>query len=333
MQAKRIDLMMETAVPGLTFRHYAGEDDIPSMVAINNKSNAADGIDWLSTIEGTTNHYRHLVNCDLSQDMVIAEVHGEMVGYGRCQWEQQLDGERIYQHFATLLPTWRGKGIRRAMLQFNEDRLRTIAASHPQDHKQWLNSWAAETETDWIKLLEINGYKPIRYFMDMVRPNLDNIPNLPLPKGIEVRRGTMDEWREIWEAEREAFRDHWGETEWPEEYFHGWSKNPNFNPPLWQVAWDNGEVAGGVLNFINKKENEEYGRLRGYTEDIFVRRPWRRQGLAKALIARSFQVLKDEGMTEAALGVDAENPSGAVQLYTGLGFQTTKQYAVYRKPL
>jgi hypothetical protein len=33
------------------------------------------------------------------------------------------------------------------------------------------------------------------------------------------------------------------------------------------------------------------------------------------LIARTFKILKDHGMTEAALIVDAENLSGALHLY------------------
>lgn len=104
-------------------------------------------------------------------------------------------------------------------------------------------------------------------------------------------------------------------------------------PHLWQVAWAGDEVAGMVLNFIDEAENTEYGRQRGYTETICVRRPWRRLGLARALIARSFQVLKDQGMTEAALGVDAENISGALRLYQSMGFQVVKQHTAYRKPL
>lgn len=92
-------------------------------------------------------------------------------------------------------------------------------------------------------------------------------------------------------------------------------------------------MAGGVLNFIDVKENEEYERLRGYTETIFVRRPWRQQGVAKALISASFQVLKAEGMTEAALGVDADNLSGALHLYRKMGFRKEKQHMTYRKPL
>ena len=63
--------------------------------------------------------------------------------------------------------------------------------------------------------------------------------------------------------------------------------DPDFDPSLWRVAWQGDEVAGMVLSFINKDENEMYGRKRGYTENICVRRPWRKQGLAKALIALS----------------------------------------------
>ncbi|MBN1247017.1 MAG: GNAT family N-acetyltransferase, partial [Anaerolineae bacterium] len=62
-------------------------------------------------------------------------------------------------------------------------------------------------------------------------------------------------------------------------------------------------------------------------------RPWRRQGLARALIARSLAIHKAQGMTETALGVDALNPNGALQLYRSMGYVQTKKYTVYRKPL
>jgi ribosomal protein S18 acetylase RimI-like enzyme len=44
-------------------------------------------------------------------------------------------------------------------------------------------------------------------------------------------------------------------------------------------------------------------------------------------------VLKDHGMTEAALAVDAENISGALKLYESMGFQTVKRHTTFRKPL
>ena len=38
-------------------------------------------------------------------------------------------------------------------------------------------------------------------------------------------------------------------------------------------------------------------------------------------------------MTEAALGVDVDNPNGALRLYQSMGFRMVKQYTTYRKPL
>ena len=139
--------------------------------------------------------------------------------------------------------------------------------------------------------------------------------------------------RPIWEAAKEAFRDSWQYSEewFSENAYESWQKEPSFQPELWQIAWDGDQVAGMVQNFIYHEENEEYGRKRGYTEGICVRRPWRRRGLARALIARSFGILKDLGMEEAGLGVDTQNQNGALQLYESLGFRPVKRHSTYHK--
>jgi ribosomal protein S18 acetylase RimI-like enzyme len=220
------------------------------------------------------------------------------------------------------------------MLRHNERRLRQVAAGHPQDGPRFFEAWASATEEHWAALLESEGYEGVRYSFEMVRSDLENIPDLPLPEDLEVRPVEPEQIPVIWAAAKEAFRDHWGfsEEEWDRELSE-WKEAPTFQPHLWQVAWDGDQVAGMVQNFVNEAENEEYGRLRGYTEGICVRRPWRRQGLAKALIARSFRLLKELGMEEAALGVDADNPNGALQLYQTMGFQVVKRHTTYRKSI
>jgi ribosomal protein S18 acetylase RimI-like enzyme len=115
--------------------------------------------------------------------------------------------------------------------------------------------------------------------------------------------------------------------------FKGWSEFPTFDPTLWQIAWRGDQVVGTVFGMINAKENEANGRKRGMTELISVARPWRGKGIAKALMARCMRELKARGMTEAALGVDAENPSGALKLYEKMGFRVVKKATFYRKPL
>lgn len=321
------------AVPGLRFRRFQGESDYPLMVAVVEGCREADKTEWANTVEETAVDYAHLTNCNPYTDTIFTEVNGDVVGYGRCWWKNMVDGSIAYYFFAHLRPEWRGTGIRLAMVRHLKDRLRQIAADHPADKAKNFVNWGMEAETDWINLLLAEGHQIVRYGLDMVRPNFDNIPDCPLPAGLEVRRGTDAEARQIWEAAREAFRDHWGMSEWSEESFTGWSAYPEYNPNIWQIAWAGDEVAGGVLNFIDEKENEENGRLRGYTDPIFVRRPWRKQGVAKALIARSFAVLKEAGMTEAALSVDAENLSGALHLYRKMGFEEVKRGMTFKKPL
>jgi ribosomal protein S18 acetylase RimI-like enzyme len=63
-----------------------------------------------------------------------------------------------------------------------------------------------------------------------------------------------------------------------------------------------------------------------------VRRPWRRQGVARALLTRSIQMFIEMGMQETALGVDTENPNGALNLYQDVGYTEEKRFITYRKP-
>ena len=321
-------------VAGLTFRHFRGEADYPAMLSLIEGCKEADGIERTDSLEDITRNYRHLTNCDPYEDMLFAEVNGQVIGYSRMFWEQEVDGPRRYMHFNFLLPQWRGYGIRRALLRQSERRLREIAAGHPLNGPRVLEAWVADSETHWESLLLEAGYEAVRWGLTMVRPDLENIPDLPLPEGLEVRPVQQEQVPIIWAAAKEAFRDHWGysEDEWDDDVAN-FQEARTYDPSLWQVAWDGDQVAGMVQNFIDEEQNEEYGRKRGWTEGICVRRPWRRQGLARALIARSFRLLKELGMTEAALGVDPDNLNGALQLYKSMGFREVQRFTTYRKPL
>ena len=52
-----------------------------------------------------------------------------------------------------------------------------------------------------------------------------------------------------------------------------------------------------------------------------------------ALVMRSLELLRERGMTSAWLGVDAENPTGALRLYEKAGFAVDTRAAAYRKPM
>ncbi len=322
-------------LPGLAFRRFRGEIDYPAMVAVIEGSKEVDGLERTDTVEDVARYYGYIVNCDLCQDMLFAEVDADVVGYSRVSWAAGPQGQRYYIHYTFLLPGWRGKGIRRAMLRHCERRLLELASGHQGTGSCWFESYASSTEHHWENLLIAEGYGAAQYSFKMVRHHLAEIPDLPLPQGLEVRPVGPEELHTIWLAAKEAFQEAWWYTDelWSDSRYEGWKRDPTFDPELWQVAWEGDRVAGMVLNYINVEENREYGRRRGYTETIGVCRPWRRRGLARVLLARSLRMLQELGLSEAALNVDADNPSGALRLYKSMGFIVDRQTAVYRKPL
>jgi len=316
-----------------TFRPYRGEADVPAMVEAINACNRADKIDEIETVETMAHDYAHLTNCDPATDIRVVEAGGRLVGYGRVWWWQNSDGERVYGLSGYVHPDWRRRGIGRALLDWQERRACEIAAGHPQDGPRYLQGWMMDTAVGRRALFAGAGYQPARYGFMMVRPLGEPIPDLPLPDGLEVRPVEAGHKRRIFDALNEAFRDHWGHREMTEEDFQSWNGWPMATPHLWQVAWADGEVAGMVLNTIIPEDNQQFGVLRGWTDPICVRRPWRKRGLARALIMRSLRLLKEQGMTEGALGVDTQNLSGALRLYESCGFRAHNSSTTMRKAM
>jgi ribosomal protein S18 acetylase RimI-like enzyme len=169
----------------------------------------------------------------------------------------------------------------------------------------------------------------------MLRPSLDEVEVPALPDGLEIRPMAKDREskKQLWDADVEAFEDHWGGFDSSDAAFESWLVRPNWDADLWVVAWDGDEIAGAVMNTIYADDNEAFGRRRGWLDSVFVRRAWRRRGLGAALVARSLVRLREAGMSEAMLGVDSDNPSGALALYERAGFKVHQRSAAYRKPM
>jgi mycothiol synthase len=212
-------------------------------------------------------------------------------------------------------------------------RLREIAAEHDDGPEQVLETWLNDKNVAATELIRGAGFEAITYGASMVRPTVDNLPDHRLPEGVEIRPVREEDMRTIWEADVEAFRDHWGFSEQTEEGYQRFISFPYNDPTLWKIAWDDEGVAGQVKSYIDTAQNEEYDRKRGYTEAISTSRRWRRRGVAKALIVESIRELASRGMTEVALGVHTENPNGAFDLYAGLGYEVVATWTTYRKPL
>ena len=319
---------------GLRLRPYAGEADIPVIVDIANRELEHEGVPFRWNVPDARAHLRHPNdNFDAARDVTIAEVDGVAVGWGDRSWvDTTMDNLREYRHDGAVLPEWRRQGIGTALLANSIELDRKLAGSHQTDRARVLGSWTSDRMTGAQQLLRDFGFEQARWFAEMTRDLSEPIPDIPLPEGLEVRPVATETIRQIWDADVEAFIDHWGGFDSSEASYRRFLDNPNLDPTLWVIAWDGNEVAGGVINAIEAEENKLLGVKRGWLHSVFTRRQWRRRGLAKALIARSLVLIKERGMDTGILGVDADNPNGAFGLYESVGFQVAERSTAWRKP-
>lgn len=314
-------------------RPFAGDLDFPAMAEVANASFAADGIAVVRSAEVLRADYAAMSSFDPVRSIVMAHVGPRLVGYARTWAYTTGEGFLVQPQTAFVHPAFRRRGVGTALLRCMEARAKEVAAAHPHA-TAWLHqAMVTEGERDRAHLLERHGYFVARHLLEMVRPALDDIPEFPMPRGFEIRAVQPEHLRAIFDAHMEALRDHWGAAQPDDEDFDRWRTGRTFQPALWQIAWHTAtnQVAGQVKPWIDTEQNSNLNRKRGFTEFISVGKPWRRQGLARALVARALHAQKVAGMTESALAVDGASVFSAAKLYETCGFRIVKQNKLYRK--
>jgi mycothiol synthase len=319
-------------VPGVSFRPFRDTTDYARLADLATTTNTHDGIPWVPTARQLETEIGTKTSMDPTQDILFAEVEGQVVAATEVD-RVIRDGAPHYEMDGFVRPELRRRGLGGALLAWSLERIRQRAAIEDPGVNVTVAGGSEDQEAGHRALLAGNGFRPVRQFFLMRRPSLDDVPDAPLPAGLEVRPVLPDQRRSIIEAEFEAFRDHWGHREVTEERIQTTLNMAELDTDLWVVAWDGDQIAGVVENWIWPEENETLGVERGWLERISVRRPWRRRGLARALTAMSLVRLREAGMTEGMLGVDSENPNGALGLYEGLGFEVHSRAAAYHRAL
>ena len=321
----------------LVYRGVSGERDYPLLLEINRSSRQADHDPEPISLAQIAEACAPSAELDPARQILIACLAEEpetAIGYTHLGWYTSRADTRLYYQYSRLRGEYRAGGVWEAMIRQTEQRMREIAQEHPPVAQRYFQGWASDKQKDWIAALENTGYQVVRRFHNMLY-RLGEAPEIPLPQGFEIRPVRPEHMHSIWEAQKEMNAGLFENVveDWLDEKYPDWLNDPSHTPQYWQVAWAGEQIAGMVLARIDEQENEKLQRKHGYTEHIYVRPPWRKRGLASALIARSLQVLKERGMLEAELGVDAENESAAFNLYRRMGYETFSIDTWFRKAM
>jgi mycothiol synthase len=263
---------------------------------------------------------------------VVVAPNGEFAGFGGV-WDVQ-PRVRIYGG-GHVHPEYKGRGIGTALCQWTEERARQAIPKAPEGARVALLQGTLSTDTAAQELLCKQGYQLVRHAFRMVI-EMDAPPPEPVvPEGITIRRFIRgQEEHTLILAVREVFKDQWGYVEHPfeeeyEEWMHWIDNNPDYDPSLWFVAVEGEEIAGMSLCHPKVVEDPEMG----WVNVLGVRRPWRRRGLALALLHHSFGQFYRRGKRKVGLDVDAQSLTGATSLYEKAGMHVQRQHAIYEKEL
>jgi mycothiol synthase len=256
---------------------------------------------------------------DVEEDFRLALAGDDIVGWIDL-WDQNRAHERL---FLDVRAHPRDRAVYRALLDWGEGRARELAKE-----TAILRCGAVSDNEPLAEELAGRGFRVIRHFLTMEIDLAEEPQAAAWPEGVTVRTFQPEDDRAVYEALNDAFADHWDFVPVPfDEWREFFLASPDFDPSVTFIAEADGQVAAAALCRNERRPNT------GHVAILGVRRPWRRRGLARALLLHSFTEFRRRGRAKADLGVDAENLTGAVALYEKVGMHVARRFDSYEKPL
>ena len=265
-----------------------------------------------------------------SSGMFIAELDGKPAGIVNAYVDKFRKEKKGFISWLGVLPEYRRRGVGKALAQKAIESLKERGME------------IAETALDstrevCIRLFEDLGFRLIRSssFMKM---SLDKIPfNIGENREVDMRKLDVTSEEDIIllnNLENECFKEHFNyRPSQIEETRHWLLENPWLQWQAYFFAELEGKSVGYISIGIDEKYNREKETLSGWINDIGVLKPFRRRGIGTALMLKGLNELKNEGLENALLYVDDENPTKAIKLYEKIGFKIVKKTQIYQKKL
>jgi ribosomal protein S18 acetylase RimI-like enzyme len=235
-------------------------------------------------------------------------------------------------------PKVRGRGIGTALLAWQRGRAQQlVAARRAQLADQVPAMMRIEVPRgapSQAALLERAGFTAARLSLVMRRSLELPIEQLPVPRGLTVVPfdPVFDERTHL--AHNTAFVDHEGFQPWSGDVWQQWATgHRGFRPDWTFLALDGDQIAGYVLSAAYPDEWDVFGFSQGYVSKLGTVPAWRGRGVARALLTRALTAFAAARLDYAGLDVDAGNDTGALRLYTSLGFEEWDRATLWDMPL
>ena len=317
---------------GMGGRRRGYEDrDLGAVCELLNLCSERDGLDEFYSVEQLGQRFGMPTLDRFNDQCVWEDMEGRLVGFAQV-WSFPSSEGRVDSYFYFRVhPDVRGTGVEDEMIGWAGRRIREVGQQHGL--RGVLMGRVFEHEGYARGIFERHGFRIVRYGFRMARALSEPVPEPVFPEGYTVRYAEGEEDIERWvDCYNQSFIDHWGFHAETVEERRQRLRRPGYLPEqdLVAVAWD-GSFAAFCLWYADEVGNAMHGRREGHIGLLGTRRGHRGIGLGRAMLLTGLQRLRDAGMERANLGVDAENPTGALGLYERVGFEKVATRISYHK--
>ncbi|XKO57477.1 GNAT family N-acetyltransferase [Lysinibacillus fusiformis] len=200
--------------------------------------------------------------------------------------------------------------------QYLLTRAKQLKVTLPQEYGTILCVGNDSKETANNQFFIQKGYLPLNSLYSMNRDLTEPVVELKLQEEFQFSHWSMEtssEERDYLNIETEI----WPDAPLGLNRLSEYKKNK-----LWtsMVIRQIDTIVGGLMTW----QEEDYGVI----EDVYVREPWRKRGIAKFTLTQALKYLKSHKLQKATLMVLTTNKS-ALSLYESVGFYTDKEEIRY----
>lgn len=258
---------------------------------------------------------------DLVDSIVGVDSDGNLGAIASVRVLRGITDMAIAQIKAMVHPHWRGRGLGRALLFWQEARARQLL----------VEEFGAESElpaqimnvvdshmTDRRRLYIAAGFYAKRTFSIMYR-DVSSAEKYPSPKnGYRVVPWNDVDSNAVRDVHMEAFQEHY----WPEMRGRWWDEAMSEKDPRWSAAViaPNGEVAAYCIVGRPAARWTATGRAEAYISLLGVHPRHRGRGLLRVLLGHVTAAVADSGVDTLGLDVDTQAPSQVHDMYEHFGF-------------
>jgi mycothiol synthase len=292
----------------MKIRHPSMDEVAAAANVLNAHSQALHGVDDLTPAE--LEEAWQTPEVEFPADVFVAEQDGELIGY------------------ADVIPfgetSW--MDVRATDPEAYDPLLEATTRRAEEHEKRYIRAFAGDLDSAAGEAIERAGFRPIRHGFRMRIELGDDVPEPRWPDGFTVRRYREGDAQHFYRAHQESFADTWEFTSEPLEPWSHWFMGAMFQPEHWFLVEADGDVAAIAICRISETEERT-----GWIRILGVVPAYRRRGLALALLQHVFRHFAEQGMKYVQLGVDAENPTGAVALYERAGMSVLRRNVTYER--